>query len=308
MSTVASYEITCLAEALSPLSHAMGVEGNEQILARGPVVGELGIADVPRLSGNQIRHRMVREPGMSWLVEEYGLRGRLTLPMAAFLFHGGSLTKGGGREDLRRVADWQRIFPLGRLLGGCLPDQVLAGSLNCGQGVLVCRENQRRLERMLPAEALPSGSLRPAVSLVSRHQYTRGSVASSHPSFLEDTKGEHDSPGIFAGEHVIPGALFVLTFSAMNVSTAELGSLLCSLETWSDCGASLGGLAARGHGRLALSIIQESADVDLEAAKREYRAHVRSVREEAVEWLFTQFAPAKEAAEKKAKAKKGAEE
>lgn len=293
-----NYTVLCLSEALSPITHMSKTEGNEAIVAREPVVSPRGIAWVPSLSGNAIRHRACRSPGMRWLIDEYGLAGTLTLAQLNFIFHGGSLTEGGGREDTSRIADFQRLFPLGRLLGGSLPDQILAGNLQVWRGTLVCEENRGYLAAVLPEGAMPE-RLRPAETFVSGYTYTRSDASKSHADLASPESRAEQSAGngssnlmIFAGQSVLRGAAFVHGFTLPQASTVELGALLWSLRLWQAAGGTLGGQAARGHGRLALSILADDADpIDHDAAVEAYREHARSVRDEAVAWLHSVFAP-----------------
>jgi hypothetical protein len=301
------YTVVCYSEAASPLTHMKGVSGNEALVAREPVVTPAGVRWVPHLSGNAIRHRLVRGCGFRWLIGEYGLAGRLTLPQLNFLLHGGNLTEGGGREDTRRIADYQRLFPLGRLLGGALPDQILAGSLQAWRGTLVCEENRRHLAAALPDPSVLPPKLRPAESLVSGYQYTRGDAAKGETDLMKPRAGDEDAPAssnlmIFAGQAVTRGAAFVHGFTLPHVSELELGALLWSLRLWRAAGGTIGGMAARGHGRLATSVL--AGDFDPDAACDAYVAHARSVKDEAVAWLHSAFAPrAEKAAEKKGKGK-----
>lgn len=287
-----TYEIFCLSEAVSPITHMSRSEGNESLVAREPVVTPRGVTMVPCLSGNAIRHRMVRSPGWRWLINEYGLRGSLTLPQLNFAFHGGNLTEGGAKENTARIADFQRLFPLGRLIGGCLPDQILAGSLQCWRGALVCEENRDYLGRVLPAELAVKNRLRLAESFVSGYQYTRGDASKTAADLLPKQNGE-EAPAsnlmIFAGQAVTRGALFFHGFTLPNVSELELGALLWSLSLWQASGGTVGGQAARGHGRLKLSYWIDGADPD--AAMDAYLAHARAVKDEAVGWLHSVFAP-----------------
>ncbi len=285
-----TYEVLCVAEAASPITHMSGSSGNESLVAREPVVTDRGVALVPCLSGNAIRHRFVREPGFRWLVDAYGLRGGLTLQQLNFLFHGGALTKGGGREDTRRIAEMQRLFPLVRLIGGCLPDQILAGSLNVWRGTLVCRENASYLKAVLPSEAMPDGVLRSSESFVSGYQYTRGDAAKSKidlgPIMPEGTEVDSNLM-IFAGQAVLRGAAFIHGFTLPHVSEIELGALLWSLQLWQKAGGTIGGQAARGHGRLKLSLLDFGGDVD--ALTTAYRDYALSVKDDAIEWLTAAF-------------------
>jgi hypothetical protein len=301
----ADYRVVCLSETLSPCTHMKGVSGNEAMIMRESVVTPRGVAWVPSLSGNAIRHRLIREPGMRWLVGQYDLRGKLTLQQLNFFFHGGNLTEGGGRENTARIADFQRLFPLGRLLGGTLPDQILSGSLQVWGGALVCEENRGYLATVLgDGEWLPS-RLRPAESFVSGYQYTRGDSVISQIDLLPSPNGI-DAPAdasnlmIFAGQAVTRGAAFLHGFSLPHVSVLELGALLWSLTLWQRGGGTIGGQAAKGHGRLALSYLMDDG-VDGEAAIDAYLDHARSVSTEAVAWLHDVFAPKAEKPPKKGK-------
>lgn len=320
----ASYEITCFSVAASPISHMSGTEGNEAILAREAVATPSGVQYVPALSGNQIRHKLVREPGMLWLIDQYGLAGRLSLKQYNFLLHGGALTDSTKTEDLARVADWQRLFPLGRLLGGCLPDQILAGSLLAGRGVFVCRENQGRVESMIDHKF--DKPLRAAASLVDGWQYTRSGSAARRNHLLKRREpkpaevglfGAIDAPAddldvepgdektgnlmIFAGQSIISGAAFLHQFTIPHGSILELGALLWSLRLWKEAGGTVGGMAARGHGRLTTAITSGVSETEMVEAIDAYKTHATAVKDEAVDWLDRAFA---KTAEKPARASK----
>lgn len=298
--------IHCLSEAISPITHMARTEGNEALVAREPVATALGVRWIPCLSGNAVRHRCVREPGARWLVDRLGLAGRLSIPQLNFLFHGGNLTEGGGREDTHRIANMQRLFPLLRLLGGSLPDQILAGSLHVWRGLLACEENQGRMAHHLPAAFAVEGTLRPAEHFVSGYQYTRGDSATGQRDLLPPAADVADASNlmIMAGQCVMPGALFVHGFVLCNVAEVELGALLLSLSLWGQAGGTVGGQAAKGHGRLKTWLL---GDVDQQAAIDAYTAHVEANADECLAWLQSAFKLDAASQEKKAKAngKKG---
>ena len=291
------YTVVCLSEAISPITHMSRSEGNESLVAREPVVTPRGVGWVPVLSGNAIRHRCVREPGMRWLIAQYGLSGKLTLAQLNFLLHGGNLTQGGGRENTRRIAEWQRLFPLGRLLGGCLPDQVLAGSLQCWRGTLVCEENRPWLALVLNG-CMPEERLRPAESFVSEYQYTRGDASKTAADLHPTDAGEdvNSQLMIMGGQLVLSGAVFVHGFTMPHVGSVELGALLWSLSLWQAQGGTIGGQGARGHGRLKMSVLADGGETDYQAAIDEYLGYTRSTRDEAVAWLEAVFTPRAETA------------
>lgn len=285
---IRNWNVFCLSEAVSPITHMAGVAGNESLVMRGPVVTPRGVRWVPCLSGNAIRHRLVREPGVRWLIDQLGLRGNLTLPQLNYLFHGGNLTQGGGREDTRRIADMQRLFPLLRLLGGSLPDQIIPGSLLAQQGLLVCEENRQTLTAVLPAGwELPSEALRPAESFVSGYQYTRGDARKQPGLAPIDEQKEGDSNlMIFSGQQVTRGSFFVHGFTLQYCSELELGALLLSLDLWEQGGGTVGGQGARGHGKLRTWL---HIDGDASGALETYRAHVDAHADDCRRWLNGAF-------------------
>lgn len=80
---------------------------------------------------------MVREPGALYIVDMLGLRGKLNIDQANYLFTGGSLTESSTNDNLKRIAEMQHLFPLLRLLGGSLRNQVIGGSLFVLRGIMI---------------------------------------------------------------------------------------------------------------------------------------------------------------------------
>lgn len=290
-----SYQVLCLSESLAPITHASGSAGNESLLMRETAITPRGAYSVPCLSGNALRHSLVRAPGARWLVDEYGLAGKLTLEQLAFLFHGGALTRSAASLDVPRAAQMHRLWPLLRLLGGCLPDQILAGALACWRGTLVCEENAESLSLMLAAfdgYQIPECPLRPAEDFVGRYQYARFAEL---PVSASDGEPGSAANMLIAGQTIVRGAYFLHGFSARHVTQLELGALAWSLELWQRDGGTIGGMAARGHGRLrtSLAAICDGQPLDhdrLCGAAETYCQHARSVRDEALAWLNAAFA------------------
>lgn len=290
-----------LSEAVAPITHMARSEGNESLVAREPLMTSNGVRWLPFLSGNAIRHRVVREPGARWLVNRLGLNGKLSLEELNFLFHGGNLTQGGGREDTRLIADMQQLFPLIRLLGGAIPSQILAGSLQAWRGLLACAENANHLPTMLPDGFSLDDPLRPAEQFVSGYQYTRGDAVGAQRDLLPPVIDGVESDSnlmIFSGQAVTRGAIFLHGFTLQHSSEMELGALLLSLTLWQQGGGTIGGQAARGHGRLKTWILSEQNDHG--NAIDAYIAHVDTNEDACKEWLLRAF-KAKEEKPKKGK-------
>ena len=293
------FRLSLWSECVAPMTHMKGVEGNEALIAREPVDTPAGKRWVPMLSGNALRHRLVREPGGLWLIDRLGIRGKLTLKQLNFLLHGGNLTDSTGREDTSRIADMQELFPLLRLMGGALPDQILKGSLLAWRGMLLCEENRQHLAMNLPdGFTLPEQSLKPSEHFVEDYQYTRGDAAKRPELYAPDPAVEPTSNlMIFSGQQVIRGAVFVHGFEIPHGSELELGCLIHALTVWQQTGGSVGGMSSKGHGRLETSIIGD--EIDQTSIVDAYIAHVDANADRCRKWLADVF---------KAKEKKKAKE
>lgn len=289
--------IQCLSEAVSPITHMSGTVGNEAIVAREPVHTSRGVMLVPFLSGNALRHRAVREPGAMWLIDRYGLRGSLTLQMLNFLLHGGNLTQSNAHENTRRIAEMHRCWPLLRLCGGSLPDQILSGSLHVWRGTLVCEENRDSLSKTIGN--VPEQRMLSFEQFTSGYQYTRGDAKKR--GIVAETEDDTTNLMIYSGQAVTRGAVFHHGFVVNHGSELEVGCLLLSIRLWQSQGGTIGGNARLGHGRLQLAII---ADVDQDALVDQYVTHVDRVKDDAIQWLQDAFTPKAELREKKSATKK----
>lgn len=298
----------CLSEAIAPITHMSGTEGNEAIVAREEIATPKGKIKIPYLSGNAIRHRMLREPGGMWTIYRCGLDGKLSIEQLNFLLHGGNLTEGGGREDTRRIADMQRISPLLRLLGGSLPDQILAGSLKASRGMLVCEENAHHLSGHIPAEWREEFNpllFRSGEHFISGYQYTRGDAVKTGLAPIVDEE-RNSNLMIYNGQCVMRGAAFLHGFHIDNATDLEVGALLHCLNTWqSTSGGTIGGMASKGHGKLQMHILGFShpEGKSMDELIGEYEAHVTDHKQEFTDWLNKAFAkkPPKEPKPKKGK-------
>ena len=293
-----SVTIQCLSEAVSPITHMSGTVGNEAIVAREPVHTSRGVMLIPFLSGNAMRHRAVREPGAMWLIDRYGLRGSLSLQQLNFLLHGGNLTQSNAHENTRRIAEMHRCWPLLRLCGGSLPDQILSGSLHVWRGTLVCEENRVTLARTLGD--IPTERLLSFEQFTSAYQYTRGDAKKS--GIVAESDDDESNLMIYSGQAVMRGAVFHHGFVVNHASDLEIGCLLLSLRLWQSGGGTIGGNARLGHGRVATEIV--GSEIEQDELVCRYIEHVDAVQYDAVAWLQDAFTPKAELREKKTAAKK----
>lgn len=295
MSELNTYRILCMSEAMSPITHMMGTSGNESLINREPVMTQSGVVQVPVLSGNALRHRVIRDPGAKYLIGLYNLAGKLNIDQLNFLLSGGSLTESSVSDNMRTIADMQRLFPLYRLLGGSLRNQIIAGSLQVGRGLLVCEENRETINKsLLPEFAKLENQLLHAEVFVSQYQYTRGDVKRMKDVDFFAAVDELNDPDsastlmIYTGQSVMRNAVFVHEITALNVSYNEIGALFDALSRWQAKGGSVGGNTRIGHGKLKTSVYAYP-EVDIADAVSQYQEYARSVKEEAIDWLNNAF-------------------
>lgn len=293
-----STKIYCFSETLAPLTQMARTEGNEGIVNREPVLTNEGVKWIACLSGNAIRHRLLRRPGMRWLIKTCNLAGELTKAQMNFLLHGGDRTDKSGQERLARGYEMRRLMPLLGLLGGALPDEIMPGTLTAWRGVLLCEENRQTIAELLPAEyVLPLQKLPLGESFTTTYQYTRSDAARTEPEFL-DTGGTFpalhtagNNQMIISGQAVMRGAQFLHGFEIKEENDLQMGALLFSLNEWQKYSATIGGQSARGHGKLKMRLILP-AGIDADALITNYVAHTLENRHSIREWLADAFRPA----------------
>lgn len=294
MKDIGTIKIHCISEVLSPLTHMMGIAGNEAIINREKILYKEQIRDIPVISGNSLRHKIIRRPGAFYLIENLNLKGKLNADQANFLFTGGSLTESTTTEDMRKISNMQSFFPLFRLLGGSLRNQIIAGSLVTLRGILICEENRSILKSSLPENFnVFEKTLKSSEDFISKYQYTRGD-AQKHCENLEE-KQEKSNLMIYNGQAVLPGALFYHGFILDKISKLEVGALFNSISIWQENGGFLGGMSRVGHGKIKMSIIIDSEpgfydnEIDINEEIENYKNHVNNNIDNCIEWLNNCF-------------------
>lgn len=310
-----NYHVHLWSECLGPCTHMRGVEGNHAQVAREDVITPRGKMRVPCISGNSLRHVLVRGPGGKWLLNEIGLEGKTSLEVQNFFIHGGNNVKTSGREDLNRLAEMYDLFPLLRLLGGTLEDQITKGRLIAKSGSLVCQENRTAIMRNVPEkwkDVVRNANLLPAEYYVGGYQYTRGDEKRNTEVYSQQSRELHTSDpeidndkkqksnlGLITGESVIRGAIWSHGFVINGGSRLDYGCLLHAISQWQDQTSAIGGMSAKGHGRVYLSILGGDHE-DQEKAIEEYVQFVEDNAERMRNWIEKTFAKISERAVKKA--------
>jgi hypothetical protein len=271
----------------------MGVNGNEALINREAIIYDGKISHVPAISGNALRHRLIRENGAYYIIGVCNLAGKMNIDQLNYLFNGGSLVESSVSTNIKRIAEMQEVLPLYRLLGGCLKNQIVAGSLHMGRGMLVCRENVDRINKLIPEEFGIDKNIFPAERYVDQYQYTRGDAEKMKDidffaAVDELNTGEEKGKSnlmIFNGQTIVTGAMFYCEIVLQNVSDLELGAALHCLNRWNGF---IGGQGSRGHGKCKGYLLGINPVESLNLIG-EYVAHVQANKTKIIEWLFESF-------------------
>lgn len=227
--------INIISTALSPITHMHGVAGNVALLQREAVIDEGGgLHFVPCLSGNALRHVLVRTPAAQYMADAIGL-DVMPYQLADLLWHGGRLTK-ANPLTAKETKELMGYIPFFALLGGALPGQILQGCLKVSRALLICSETAHIIEKQTGVHV---ESAQGAESFVGSYQYTRG-AEENNPEAIADRM-------IYEGECVRVGAKFYHTLSLENPSRLAIGCLLRALY---DASKDIGGMGRIGHGEL----------------------------------------------------------
>lgn len=273
---------------LTPMVHNAGTVRNRSIVNRQTLAGEQRLSRVPIISANSMRHNCVREPLGLELIKRYGLAERLTKQQLRLLVSGGNqASEKGGRIDLEGEQELRSALPMLSLLGAGLPSGPIDSRLTISDAVLVCRESLPTLRTIAPELDLPSNAWS-ALRLVADAQ--NFAPDPSHKlgfALSDDAKQEDFDDNIFAGEYVIPGAVFVAEVTGVRMTGEELAAFSHGLELWQQAGGLLGGKSAHGRGRTECMVWDDVPEPEL------YEAAIDEKQEDALQWLDMIFATRK---------------
>lgn len=224
-----------LSTALSPITHMHGTAGNVALLQREAILGKDGqVYSIPCLSGNALRHSLVRAPAAEYMCEAIDMP-LMPYQLADLMWHGGRLTKANPLTASATKALLDSV-PFLALLGGALPGQILQGCLKVSRGLLVCDEAAGIIERR---SGVAVQNTHGAETFVGSYLYTRG-AAENNPDAIQDRM-------IYEGECVKAGAKFYHTMSLESASPLAIG---CLLKALTDAAKDIGGMGRIGHGEL----------------------------------------------------------
>lgn len=236
-----------LLKTLSPLTHGAETAGNESIIRREAVSTPVGVRHVPVLTGNSLRHRLLREPIANAICSG---GWRCSKEQVRWLFNGGALSGKHPNVDVRRIVRCMELMPHIEALGCSMPDQIVSGKLEMGLGWLACAETMPILNAIVPQGWIGKESLLPSHEFLGRNQYYRHDVSASRGGqFVAGDEADGEFKGMpHGGEHVVPGAAFVCAIHADGLSQMACSAVKYALEEWAAAGATVGGQSSRGHG------------------------------------------------------------
>lgn len=284
--------IVMVIEALSPLVHGGGAEGNVALARRHNVITPAyKTASVPFLSGNSIKH-MIRANGSLYALERLGALGKggLTRSQIQLLISGGTLSKGGQSINLAAARKMQDAFPVLSLCGYSAGNVMTESSIAVQHAELVCWENSGRLSEMVQQWCPLAAPLLKmyASSFVSmefgtRHEPTRNQhnaellKADAREEIEQDVskkqtvknadKGD-SAQMIYEHEAIMPGAVLISGITLpRGLTMLELAALRSAWRLWAQeretDGAligTFGGKSAVGMGRCRVRMFGQLAE------------------------------------------------
>lgn len=202
------------------------------------------VLEVPAISGNSVRHQVLREPAWHHLAEHLGLtpgvpgEGAVPAAVEALFYNGGNIAAGAKQpaNSHRLAQDIRAVYPTLDLLGGVVSTFDLGASRVQVAAWLVCSENAAALGER--AGQLPAASLS-AYDIIDDVTLTRQA-------------GRTDLGQMIYSFEVLAAGTQVYVRLCLEPHTTELthGALLAAVETYLTEAPVVGGMRARGFGQV----------------------------------------------------------
>lgn len=213
----------------------------EQVRQLGANDGRMLAVRIPAISGNSIRHNLLRAPGATRLLTELGLTpDREIVPIAVerFLYSGGNTVKGArapGACDLYEAVV-RRNYPFIDALGGSFDQFLLTRSNVSVASWIVCRENNWITASKTDGQYTSDVSIFDLVSEVTR---TRSGIGG---------KDKESGQMIFSYETLAAQTAILIEVSFQPyTSDLTIGAVMQAIDDWQGSGGTLGAKSAQGH-------------------------------------------------------------
>lgn len=242
--------------------------------------GQARVLEVPAVSGNSLRHQVVREPSWLHLRQQLGLaeaepgQGPVPAGVEAVFYNGGNIAAGAKQPSntFGLAAKARRMYPSLDLLGGVTDSFDLGESRLGVVPHMVCRENRAALQET-PAYDLPAATI-------------------SIFDMLDDVTLTRQAGRLGLGQMIMsfealcPGAQVLCRLCLSPWTPVRThGALVAAIETFLANGASVGGQAARGFGACQGKVIDFPEGVSADEVREEYEDYLQMNRENLVSGL-----------------------
>ncbi len=223
------------------------------------------VIEVPTITGNSLRHEVVRAPAAWHLLRRLGLspavpgKGPLPAGVEAMLFNGGNKTGNSHEATSAFALAWKvrELYPTLDLLGGVCDAFDLGESRLKVNGWLVCRENVEALAGT-PAEGLPAAHIS-IFDMLDDYASTRQAV-------------RDQGQMIMSQEVLCPGVQIYVTLGLSPFAPRlTVGALAAAVRTYIGEDSTIAGGSARGFGLCRASLLESYAGDELVA---EYEAYI----------------------------------
>lgn len=243
---------------LSALHHGQGSDGNVSLFRTGRHVVDGEVMDLPYLSGNSLKHNVIRVPGVQHMLRVLDVPdGGLSRPVVHLLWSGGALTTKGSTVDLGAYRALCEMVPIIALCGAAVGNYMVESRLSVGDARPVCVEHASRipLDRLRAAGLVrhdpPPVSHLYDVQLGTRHDPLRSEgprryLAPPERTLLDDGKsaalakrevGEHVEKGdsqqmLYERQVLAAGTQLHATLYTRDLTRLEEAALWSAVGEW----------------------------------------------------------------------------
>jgi hypothetical protein len=215
------------------------------------------VMPVPSISGNALRHCLIREPGANRLIQSLGIEPytdrageHLGLGITRFLYGGGQLAakaKAPSASDIYE-AQIRSAYPIVDAVGGSTDSWLMTESACKVAGWVVCEENNVATQAIAGVESQVS-----IFDYLSEETKTRTGIGG---------KDKESGQMIFSYETLAAGLPLIVEI-LFNPFTQPLtiGAVWQAVHDWADEGGIVGSRSQIGHSRFAMEVLQGSYEL-----------------------------------------------
>jgi hypothetical protein len=225
---------------------------------------------LPAISGNSLRHNLLREPATTRLLTELGLtpdRNLVPIGVERFLYSGGNTQKGAkapAASDVYEAIARQR-YPMIDALGGSTDQFVMTRSQIAIASWIVCREHNWITERKTDGEVRAESSV---FDLMTETTRTRSGIGG---------KDAESGQMIYSYETLAAGTQILVEVGFQPfTSDLTIGSMLQALLDWQAWGGRIGARSNQGHSQF----LADFPDDERIVLAGSYLEYLRTNREE----------------------------